>query len=133
MLRFSLKPKSSSEGFTIIEALIAMAILSVGLLAMGSLLVSIMGYNKSAGHVTAATTLAQDKIEELKNTFYDSISTTTTTENDIDAEGNAGGIYDRETQVAADTPGPNMKEVNVTVSYTWKGAQSVSLKTIIAK
>jgi len=133
MLRFLLKPENSSEGFTIIEVLIAMAILSVGLLAMGSLLISIMGYNKSADHVTVATMLAQDKIEELKNTSYDSISTTTTTENDIDAEGNAGGIYERETQAAADTPGPNMKEVTVTVSYTWKGAQSVSLKTVIAK
>ena len=133
MLRFSLKPENSSEGFTIIEALIAIAILSVGLLAVGSLLISIMGYNKSAAHVTAATTLAQDKIEELKNTFYDNI-TTSGPETGIDAEGNAGGVYDRETQVAEVTPGePNMKEVTVTVSYTWNGAQSVSLKTIIAK
>ena len=80
----------------------------------------------------AEVSLGINKIEKFKNTFYDSI-TTPADETGIDAEGNAGGIYTRQTLVAADTPGANMKEVSVTVSYTWKGAQSVTLKTIIAK
>ena len=123
---------NSPAGFTLLEVLLAIAILSVALLAMATLTGSIIGYNQLADQTTTATTLAQDKIEELKNTSYDSISPGT--EPGIDASGNAGGIYDRETIASDDTPAPNMKTIEVKVKWDWKGdTHNVHLRTIVAR
>lgn len=122
---------SDKMGFTIIEVMIAIVVLSFGLLAIGSLSVSNIKSNQFAGQMTAATTLAQDKIEALKNASYGSISTLT--ETNIDEEGNSGGIFNRVTTVTSDSPALNMKTVNVKVTWNWNGSQhDVELNTIIA-
>ena len=122
-----------SNGFTLIEALLAMALLSIAIFGTFSLLDSVMGYNKFAETITTATTLAQDKMEELKNADYSLITAGTTTENDMDDNGTAGagGIYRRITTVD-DATLTNMKIITTVVSWSWKGNQKdVSLKTII--
>ena len=121
----------SARGFTLIEALITIFILSVGLLGMASLLYSVMGYNQYAATITTATTLAQAKIEDIKNMSYSSIAAGTVTENNIDEEGSAGGIYTRSTTVD-DTTLTNMKIIAVVVSWNWNNqSRSVQLKTIL--
>ena len=55
----------SQRGFTIIEVLVAMAILSFGLLAVAGMQVVAIRVNVAAQRLDQATTLAQDKIEEL--------------------------------------------------------------------
>ena len=63
--------QSESNGFTLIEILIAMVILSVALLSMASTTVSVIKGNQVSNRVTEAVTLAQDTIEELRNkNFY---------------------------------------------------------------
>ncbi len=63
--------QSESNGFTLIEILIAMVILSVALLSMASTTVSVIKGNQVSDRVTEAVTLAQDTIEELRNkNFY---------------------------------------------------------------
>ena len=63
--------QSESNGFTLIEILIAMVILSVALLSMASTTVSVIKGNQVSDNVTEAVTLAQDTIEELRNkNFY---------------------------------------------------------------
>ena len=90
--------KNSSSGFTLLEALVAIVILSVGLLGVANLAASIIGSNQFAGQFSAATTLARDRVEELKNQSYASITAnTTTTETGLDEDGNAGGFYNRTT------------------------------------
>lgn len=112
------------KGFTLLEVLIAIVVLSVALLGMASLTGSIIGYNQFADQVTKATTLAQDKLEELKNTSYSNITDGSDTES----------IYTRTCTVASDSPAANMKTITVTVTWNWKGtAKEVVLKTIIAK
>ena len=54
------------KGFTLIEILIAMAIFSIGILSVASLLMSSMHNNTNANFVTEATMLARAKMEELK-------------------------------------------------------------------
>lgn len=124
-----------SNGFTLIEALLAMALLSIAIFGTFSLLDSVMGYNKFAETITTATTLAQDKVEELKNTDYSLI--TAGTENDMDDDGtvDAGGIYRRITTVVEDdttfTP-TKIKIITTEVQWSWKGNQKdLVLKTII--
>ncbi|MBW1698735.1 MAG: prepilin-type N-terminal cleavage/methylation domain-containing protein [Deltaproteobacteria bacterium] len=132
MFIYTCSLKDCNKGFTLIEALLAMIILSIALLGMVWLQASIMGYNQYAGQVTAATTLAQDRIEEIKNATYTSISGGTITESNIDEGGNPGGIFDRQT-VIDDTSLSNMKTITVTVSWLWRNKpRSVSLNTIIS-
>lgn len=126
------QPKNSN-GFTLIEALLAMSLLSIAVLGMFTLLHSVMGYNELAETVTTATTLAQDKIEALKNTDYSSITVGTTTETGMDENGTAdsGGIFSRSTTVEDGTVS-NVKIITTVVSWSWKGnPKDVTLKTMI--
>jgi Tfp pilus assembly protein FimT len=61
-------------GFTLTEALISVALLSTGLMAYGTLSGSIMQRNTHSERDSIATTLAQDKIEEIKNMMVGNIS-----------------------------------------------------------
>jgi prepilin-type N-terminal cleavage/methylation domain-containing protein len=59
---------SSKEmnGFTLIEVLIALIILSIALLALAGLMVTTTKNNSFGSHMTEAATFAQDKLEELR-------------------------------------------------------------------
>ena len=62
-------PESASrgeEGFTLIEALIAIAILAIGLAGVTNLFVVASSSNSAANHGTAATTEAIETMERLK-------------------------------------------------------------------
>jgi len=62
--------KGESKGFTLLEVLIAIVMLSVALLALGGLqIISIRG-NSFGNHMTEAITLAKDLMEEMKNTEW---------------------------------------------------------------
>jgi len=53
------------SGFTLLEVIIAMAILSIGLLAIGYMQITAIDSNSTANRITEGTSLAQDKMEEL--------------------------------------------------------------------
>jgi type IV pilus assembly protein PilV len=55
----------AQEGFTLIEVLISMAVLSFGMLAVASMQTVAIRVNSFANRLTEGTTLVQDKIEEL--------------------------------------------------------------------
>jgi prepilin-type N-terminal cleavage/methylation domain-containing protein len=55
----------TEAGFTLIEVLIAMAIISFGLLSLASMQVVAVQVNSNGNRLTQGTTLVQDKIEEL--------------------------------------------------------------------
>jgi len=54
-----------NEGFTLIEALLAVSILSIGLLAIAAMQTSAIKVNSSANYLSKRSTWAQDKLEEL--------------------------------------------------------------------
>ena len=69
----SLIKRGESRGFTLVEVLIAIVILSVALLALGGLqIISIRG-NSFGNHMTEAITLAKDMMEKMKNDEWDDI------------------------------------------------------------
>jgi len=72
-IRFKLF-RLDSKGMTLIEVLIALAVLSIALLAMAMTSLSVMRGNATNDMVTQAATVAQDKMEELKNIPFDSLS-----------------------------------------------------------
>jgi type IV pilus assembly protein PilV len=56
----------TEAGFTLIEVLIGMVILTIVSLGLMSLTVSTIRGNTFSRHMTTASTLAQDKIEQVK-------------------------------------------------------------------
>ena len=122
--------KEKDDGFTLIEVLIAIVILSVGLLGMASLTVGIINGNKLSNNLTTATTLAQDKMDEIRGTSYPGVvsETKAVLSPPYDA-------YKRETAVTGGSPATGMKTVLVKVY--WGGASkedhNVELKTILAQ
>jgi len=74
--------KKDTQGFTLLEVLIAMFILTVAILALVSVTITVIKGNASNKMVTTATTLAKDQLETLKNTSlnsdadFDGIATT---------------------------------------------------------
>ncbi|MFQ5559569.1 MAG: prepilin-type N-terminal cleavage/methylation domain-containing protein [Nitrospinota bacterium] len=68
--------RNHSPGFTLIEILISILVLSVGLLGVTSMTVSVLKTNALSRDKTTAVTLAKDQMEILKNTPYASITDT---------------------------------------------------------
>jgi prepilin-type N-terminal cleavage/methylation domain-containing protein len=56
---------SKEAGFTLIELMVAIAILTIGLLAVASMQIASIGGNRSAYRTTEGVTLAQDRMERL--------------------------------------------------------------------
>jgi type IV pilus assembly protein PilV len=125
---------TNQKGFMLIESLIAIAIFSIGFLAVATLVLSAARNNTNGNILTQANMLARQSLEQLKNT--PDITTlpsdsTTNTESGIDANGDPGGIYTRTTTIE-DTLGFNTsRAVEVTVNWTRRGQnRSVVLSTI---
>ena len=67
------EPKRREGGFTLIEVMVAIAILSFGILAVATMQTSAMRANFRGYRVTEATTLAQDRIEYLITQPFDDL------------------------------------------------------------
>lgn len=113
------------SGFTLVEVLVAIFVLVFGLLGVISVATTVINGNAFSKEITTATTLAQDKMEELKGTAYSSIASGSDTQE---------SIYTRTWTVTPDSPADGMKTIEVTVEFQWKGAtRNVTLKTIVAE
>lgn len=125
---------SNSSGFTLIEILIALFILVVGLLGAAGVAVTVINGNALSKKITTATTLVQDKMEEINNLGYSGTpsSDTTTTENYNSIINYPA--YKRVTEIDVDSPATDMKTVEVKTEFQWKGTtHNVTIKTIVAK
>lgn len=145
------KRREGQRGFSIIEVMIAISILSVGILALASMQVSAMRGNSFAGGVTEGSTWAADQIEKLMNLPWNDPSL-----QDADLDG-ANGLDDigfdnnpatqadadfRENKgrfsihwnVANNVVTTNTRTVNVIVTWTDHGGQrSVSMQRVVAR
>ena len=113
-----------NSGFTLIEVLVAMVILSIGLLGTAALITGIIKGNQVSNRISTATICAQDKMEKIKNMEYlNVVAEPLSIITDYP-------LYKRE--VAVDPLGTGMKTVTVTVSWD-SDTRSVELKTILAE
>ena len=118
-------------GFTLIEVLIAISILTVGLLGVASMQVSAIRGNYFSDNTTTALCLAEDKMEDLMGRDFDDAALVDTTaannsdldsiatvdfEETVDADGNPGAEYRRIWNIA-DSTDPHMKTVTVVVTW----------------
>ena len=124
----------NQKGYMLIEALIAIAIFSIGFLAVATMVFSATRNNTRGNILTQANMLARQQLEQLKNT--PDITTlpsdpTTTTESGIEANGDPGGIYTRTTTIEDTLKFNTSRAVEVTVNWTWRGqSRSIVLNTI---
>lgn len=111
----------NKAGFTLFEILTTIGIFSLGILVLaGTQVLSTKGtaFNREA---TAAASLAQTRIEELKETTFDALAGGKSTENGMSVSWSVA-----ETGV---TP-YRIKDITVTVSWA---AKSINLYTIVAE
>ncbi len=120
----------NDKGFTLLEILVAVTLLTIGLLGVAGLTVGIMRGNIHSNIVTTATTLAQDRMEEIRKRGYDNVDTTTFPDEDYNTITNFP-FYKRVTSIAVG-PSVNMKTVTITVSWDG-GASSVALVSILGQ
>ncbi|MFZ5764529.1 MAG: type IV pilus modification PilV family protein [Thermodesulfobacteriota bacterium] len=131
--------KNSERGFTLLEVLIAVAIFTIGILAVNAMQISAIGGNATANRVTESTNWASDRIETLLALSYSHADL-----DDDNGDGAAGfgatganadgtavspdGAYTISWNVAEDDPFPDIKTVNVVVERQVAGlARTVTM------
>ncbi len=120
-----------NSGFTLIEIMIAIAIITIGIFGVMSLVITVMKGNTLSKRVTTATTIAQDKMEDFKRMGYDNVvNVSESNTDDYDIE------YYLEADVAPDTPATDTKTITVDVYWdppASSSAHNVEIKSIIAQ
>ena len=66
-------PHRYSKGFTLLEVLVAIVIFSLSLLGLSAMAVSTIHGQALSEKISTATHLAQEKMEEIKDTIYDGV------------------------------------------------------------
>ena len=117
-----MKNFNRQDGFTLVEILIAMFILVTALLGTAAVTATVINGNAFSSRMTQATTLAQEKMEELLGTGYDIMQSGSDTEQ---------SVYDRVWSVSKDSPMEGMATIDVEVTFPWKGQdREVSISTL---
>lgn len=122
-------------GFTLLEVIIAISILTFGLLAVASMQTTAIRGNDNASNITEATTFAQDTLEDLMalrytNSGLDDVNPgfgTPTTHAIAAPTGYTGLSY----TVDDDNPITNAKLITVTITWQDKGVQRRTVLTSV--
>jgi prepilin-type N-terminal cleavage/methylation domain-containing protein len=118
----------STRGFTLIEVVVAIVMLTFGVLASASLTAALMRSNRGVTNRTRAVETLRLKVEDLQSKKYSEIITGNDT-------ATIGGVsYSRAWTVTPDSPAANLKTVTLTV--TWgdrQGNHTITNQTIRAQ
>jgi type IV pilus assembly protein PilV len=136
----AIRRQNNEGGFTMIEILMALIILTLGIMAYGASSGSIMTRNTHSTQQSIATTLAQDKIEELKGQALGGllvgVSTVTINET-VNEKGDTTGnhlVYQRATTVSdAGHACGCYYDISVNVAWNNNGDHSVTLNTQVSQ
>lgn len=124
-----MKEKETLEGgFTLLEVIIAISILTVGLLAVASMQTAAIRGNDAAYHVTEGITWAQDRLEYLMALPYDdaALSNGTGKADPMTSPASYTITYDVE-----DGPIANTKRITVISSRNDRGATKIRRLTSV--
>ena len=116
-----------SNGFTLIETLIALVILAIALLALAGLMVTTTRNNSFGGHMTEAATFAQDKLEEFRVVSWGSIRSGNDQKN-----GSNGVNYQRNWKWSTSADG-NLKTVTLNINWKDRNDHMIQVLSVINK
>lgn len=123
--------RRNDGGFSVIEVLIAVILVVVGLVAFGNLGGSIVDQNTYQKRSDQALTLAQQKLEDLKNLALS--STLTSSNNGSDTPSIANNAFSRSWTIANGGAG-SLATLAVTVTWSDKGATKTErLRTYLSQ
>lgn len=127
-----MKQRMSGAGFTLVEVMIAIVVLSIAVLGFSAMTLGTIRGLSFSDRLTTATTLAQKQMEELNNAPYaDVIADNYPLENYGDIAGYE--TFSRAVTIAEATPETNTK--TVTVNVWWRddagSTRNVNLSTIL--
>jgi prepilin-type N-terminal cleavage/methylation domain-containing protein len=131
-------PKTN-RGFSLIECVIALVVLLVVSLAV----ISVFNYSFTSGESSrkrfGGILLAEQRIENLRNTDFNQLTAGTTTEENVMYDGVSYRIVriisDTDLLTVATAPGPEVKQIIITVSPTFATltSEAVTIITVRAK
>jgi len=117
------------KGFSLLEVLIGLIILSIGLLAIAGMQVTAIRGNFFSSNLTQASILAQDRMEILRNLDISHADLSVGTHH----EGTIGTtIFTREYTVSL-VPWTTMLDIIVTVRWRDESDHSISFSTVRAQ
>ena len=122
---------TKSHGFTMIEILIALVILSVALLGLAGLMVQTTKNTSFGGLMTEAATLAQDKLEELRATSWNNLGSFSGGPEILQG---SNKTYNRSWAVEPNPPSPadTMRTLSVTVTWDDRTHRTVTLRSVLS-
>jgi type IV pilus modification protein PilV len=124
--RIKFPQKDPQQGFSLVEVLVAILLLTVGLLALAKMQTYAVASNSFGNQLTQATFLAQDKLEELRllNECYlevlakPEISWTTADQDIVDNYNSQLSDVDEDNWKEEDTDGDTIKD-----RFRWEGSE----------
>jgi general secretion pathway protein I len=114
-------PAPGKAGFSLIELLVAMTLFAIAALGLSAGVAIVSRSGVLSDHLTRATILAQDKLEELAS-------------HNAPLAGGADtphSGFTREWTVSPDDPDAGVMRVDVTVTWEGSGVHSISLATVV--
>jgi len=120
-----------SDGFSLIEILIAIVILSISLLALAGLMATTSRNTSFGGHITEAATYAQDQLEQLRVTSYGSIDNNWVDTSGAGTRTGPSGITYTRTLTVVSNANDTLKTITITISWTDQAANSFSFISAI--
>jgi type IV pilus assembly protein PilV len=122
-------PLIPDDGFTLIEVMIALVVMSIGLTALAAVQISAIQGNVFSKRMTTAVSIADEKMEQIKSNLYTEIvseSSSQITQSNLN--------FTRQVTVTNNSPLTNTKTINVTVSWSeGSKSHSVPITTIVSQ
>lgn len=114
----------SKKGFTLVELLVTMLLITIFTVGLASVNVMAVKSNSYSRLSTQATVLAKDKMEALKNMNYDAMVS--------GGPETVATVFSRQWTVQNNVPVTNTKTVTVNVSWLSNGlSRTVTIRSII--
>lgn len=127
----AIKNRQSTFGFTIIEIVLLLAVVGIFISGIIPLYLNVVTVNKSAQYYSTAYKILDSKIEEYRNSDFNSL----TTQNNINIPelppvGRADLIVTSDIDGA---PQADIKKLDLTITWTFKKQNQVRIVTYVAK